>query len=246
MNKDIRKTLDANIPEDAVETRDGGGRKLSYLSGAYVIKRMNEVFGQGNWEYQIDSLTKVFEGEVEQRSGKVFATSYIAEVRLRAYLSGRGNEGKWFEATEFMDVGYGDGTDRTNPGKAHELAVKEAVTDGIKRAAKNLGISMGLGLYFKDGQYVGAEEEVAQPVGNESRSEKKNSVPLEQPTQAKTNPVAKSSIKSAFAVLKSQGKSTPEEFKAKYLENKKVDDLNDDQAQLAWKKITTDFKELTA
>jgi recombination DNA repair RAD52 pathway protein len=56
--------------------------------------------------------------------------------------------------TEFIDYGYGDGSDKFKIGKAHELAVKEAVTDGIKRCAKNLGMSMGLALYDKTQENV--------------------------------------------------------------------------------------------
>lgn len=137
----LKKQLDAPIPDKFVETREQAGRQLEYLSGAYVIDRMNQTFGQGNWEYQLGELRKVYEGKVTQKSGEVFATSYIATITIKATIEKN--------TVVFTDVGYGDGTDKANPGKAHELAVKEAVTDGVKRAAKNLGRSMGLELYFK-------------------------------------------------------------------------------------------------
>lgn len=217
---DLIKQLDADIPREAVEERDGGGRKLSYLSGAYVINRLNEVIGQGKWSYKTYALTKVFEGQVEQRSGSVFATSYTAMVELTASIDG--------QLVAFLDVGYGDGTDRANPGKAHELAVKEAVTDGIKRAAKNLGRSMGLGLYFKGGEYIAEEPTIETP----------KAAPK---TVAKSQSKAKQVIKLGFETLVARKETNKDEFKAKYLSGQKVDDLSDTQAVEIVNKLKADF-----
>lgn len=143
---DLKLKLDEKIPENAIEHRNQGGREVSYLSGAFVIDRLNQVLGHLNWGYGITELKCVYEGKTEQSSGEVYAVSYIAKIKLHA-------------ATEviatYEDVGYGDGFDKKNPGKAHELAVKEAVTDGIKRCAKNLGRSLGLELYLKPALKVG-------------------------------------------------------------------------------------------
>lgn len=141
----IRKELDENIPRDVISERPGGsgGKKLSYLEGWYVIDRLNQIFGQGNWSYRTEALTKTFEGQV---NGKNYV-SYIATVSLTTLIPNA-------PIVEFTDVGFGDGTDANNPGKCHELAVKEAVTDAIKRCAKSLGRSMGLALYDKSQEYV--------------------------------------------------------------------------------------------
>lgn len=134
--------LDAKIPIDVISTREGGGRKLSYLEGWYVINRLNEVFGQGNWSYNTETMTCVFNGPVDRNGKPTHWANYVAKVTLIA------------GGAVFSDFGYGDGSDSTYPGKAHELAVKEAVTDGIKRCAKNLGHSMGLALYDKSRENV--------------------------------------------------------------------------------------------
>lgn len=142
-HEQVLADLDAKIPASAVSERSQAGVVLSYLEGHYVIDRMNKVFGQGNWQYKLVSLQKVFEGTVGTADKARYCTSYVASVSLSArYPDG--------STTEFLDVGYGDGSDKTNPGKAHELAVKESVTDGLKRCAKNLGMSMGLALYDKE------------------------------------------------------------------------------------------------
>jgi recombination DNA repair RAD52 pathway protein len=227
---DIRAKLDATIPEGAVESREQGGKKLSYLSGAYVIRRMNEVFGQGNWSYSIQKLEKVFEGKVEQRSGEVYATSYIAEVEVSALFPDSKTKGEYHSGkTYFTDVGYGDGTDRNNPGKAHELAVKEAVTDGIKRAAKNLGISMGLGLYFKGGEYVTDTEEVAEPAAPKAKGKETDPIPI---------------IGAAYNVLIAQGKVSKDVFTTKYLKGNKLANLTNEAAYDTLNKLKSDFPEL--
>lgn len=149
--EEIRKKLDEKIPRDVISLRDGGGsKKLSYLEGWYVISRLNEVFGQGNWANDVIEMRLVYEGEGQRG----FTCHYIAKIRLVVDF-GDGLK------TEFTDYGYGDGSDKMGPGKAHELAVKEAVTDGLKRCAKNLGMSMGLALYDKSQENVddGDQEE---------------------------------------------------------------------------------------
>lgn len=140
--EDVIKELDADIPASAVASRDAGqGRKLSYLTGWYVIDRLNKVLGIGNWAYGSDVML-LFADKV----GDKFSVHYSAKVRFVVTIG--------TVQTEFIDYGYGDGSDKYNIGKAHELAIKEAVTDGIKRCAKNLGMSMGLALYDKDQEHV--------------------------------------------------------------------------------------------
>jgi len=143
MSADTRRLLDENIPASAVSTRDGGrGMRLSYLEGWYVIDRLNKILGQGNWGYSSE-LTPLF--EVYNEDKLQWDTAYIAKVRLVVSFGG--------SPTEFVDVGYGDGRDN-NRGKSHESATKESITDGIKRCAKNLGMSMGLALYDKTKEFV--------------------------------------------------------------------------------------------
>jgi DNA recombination protein Rad52 len=151
---EVRKRLDEKIPRSAVALRDGGGpKKLSYLEGWYVIARLNEVLGQGNWDYNTEEMKLVHSGETNGKQ----TVHYIAKVCLTVHGL-RSNNGY---GITFSDYGYGDGSDKCNIGKAHELAVKEAVTDGLKRCAKNLGMSLGLALYDKTQENVddGKEDE---------------------------------------------------------------------------------------
>lgn len=148
-HKSLLGKLDAKIPRDVISKRDAGrGVKLDYLEGWYVISRLNEVLGQGNWSYGAVDMNLVHTGTVDSDRGKRFVVHYTSKVRLVVELPTNG------KICEFIEFGYGDGMDSTNIGKAHELAVKEAVTDGLKRCAKNLGMSFGLALYDKSQEFV--------------------------------------------------------------------------------------------
>lgn len=156
MNKtkeQILADLDANIPAKAVSSRQGGGTKaLSYLEGWYVIDRMNKIFGPDAWSYDVTELRCVHQGELAGKYGPQHSASYSATVAL--YVQFPGAE----VSKRITDVGFGNGTDKTDPGKPHELATKEAVTDALKRCAKSLGMSLGLALYDKKQENVGDEE----------------------------------------------------------------------------------------
>lgn len=145
---EVKAELDSKLPADSVSTRDAGqGRSLSYVSSYYVLEQMNRIVGQGNWAYETQEMRLVYEGSIEGESyGKKVTTynaHYVAKVLLVVDLP----EGK---KAMFSDYGYGDGSDKKSPGKAHELAVKEAATDALKRCIKNLGMRMGLALYDKE------------------------------------------------------------------------------------------------
>lgn len=159
----IQAKLNEKIPRDVVAKRQAGnGISLDYLEGWYVIARLNEVFGNLNWSYGIDELKLVHSGEVTTQRGKSFTAHYIAQVRLRVpdlNMEKAKIDEYGIGCISYTDVGYGNGSDKSDPGRAHELAAKEAVTDGIKRCAKNLGWSMGLALYNKDQEMVSDEDE---------------------------------------------------------------------------------------
>lgn len=246
----IQQELDASIPKDVVHTRSQAGRDLSYLETWYVIDRLNQVLGQGNWGYQTVKLDKVFEGKVEQYSGEVYATSYTAQVSLLATLEQN-------KTVVFSDVGYGDGTDKKNPGKAHELAVKEAVSDGLKRAAKNLGRSMGLALYDKTQKFVDPWINVDEVTDNKKDSEAaihsilNSKIKITERETGKSvtpGPTPKRPVKelitAAFKVLEAQKKTTKEEFKEKYQKGKGISSLTEEELSSILNTVKQDFPHL--
>ena len=144
---EVKKDLDTKLSSNDVSEREGGGRKLSYVSSFYVIDQLNVILGQGNWSYDTQEMRLVSERtytKKDYRGNEVTEHSahYIAKCHLIATIGDK--------QCMLADYGYGDGTDKNSPGKAHELAVKEAATDALKRCAKNLGMKLGLALYDKE------------------------------------------------------------------------------------------------
>lgn len=154
----LQKELDSPIPRSAVKEREGAGkRRFSYLSTDYVIDRNNKVFGNLNWSSNTIENRCVYEGVVKNSYGKEkYSASYIARVQVEVQHI---DENGRIMRTSHVGTGYGDGDDASHPGKAHELAAKEAESDALKRACKNLGQSMGLALYDKDQTNVADDEE---------------------------------------------------------------------------------------
>lgn len=266
--EELRTELDAKIPRDCVQSRSNGGFNLSYLAGHYVIDRLNKVLGQGNWEYTTEEMRLVHAGEGLDRYNKpVFSVHYIAKVNLRASIGGT--------IVTFSDYGYGDGSDKQSQGKAHELAVKEAVTDAIKRNAKNLGMSMGLALYDKTQENVedGTERRAdGAATQNNSRDNSTGSTGSSsgsgataeraQVANMATGPAAagpnaeapagasryRPLIKSAAQVLNAKKTLSIAEFKNTYLKPAgaaKVDDLTDEQTLAVYNTLKTTYKELS-
>lgn len=131
--------MNEKVLPSQVASREESGRKLSYLEGHFVVRQLNKIFGNGEWSYSINNLTKVEEIDTKTKQGKdVKRVGYLCQLVLKI-PSDKGT-------TEIEDVGFGSGID-ASLGKAHESASKEAVTDALKRCAKNLGDAFGLSLY---------------------------------------------------------------------------------------------------
>ncbi|KAL7511837.1 hypothetical protein ACHAXN_008782 [Cyclotella atomus] len=95
---------------------------------------MNAIFGNGGWSSQIIS-EKCIQDEKDDRGR--WWIGYLVTVRI-TLLNGSSHE----------DCGSGEGI---NPSKiqAHDKALKSAVTDAMKRAARHFGERLGNALYVK-------------------------------------------------------------------------------------------------
>ena len=187
-------------------------------------------------------MTKVFEGTITQSSGETYSTSYTATVQVFANIEGK--------QVVFSDIGFGTGTNKRNPGEAHELATKGAVSDGLKRAAKNLGRSMGLALYDKSQEYVGsvASPETSAPVpSNKTPDANTRSAGLDTGANKKddvaTNRVrpVKELITAAFKALEAQGKITAGDFKKKYQGGIGISQIPIDKLSAIYDTVCKDF-----
>lgn len=143
--EDIQNELDEKIPRDVVSTRDGGGKKFSYLETHYVIDRMNKVFGNLGWDFETVTNYRVD----DEKEGSL--PTYVAKVRIKALI--KVSEGQYLSVVK-EGTGYGRDKSKLNP---HEMAAKEAESDALKRAAMKFGQSMGLALYSKEQENVSDE-----------------------------------------------------------------------------------------
>lgn len=110
---------------------------LSYIEGHTVKRHANEIFGFDGWSYHLESLTMVYAADrLDRDSGEVKGrkVGYTAEVSVKVGDVVR------------EDVGFGSGFG-PDDGDATEGAIKEAVTDALKRALASFGDQFGLGLY---------------------------------------------------------------------------------------------------
>jgi len=229
MNKtleDTQKELDSKIPRDVISLRDGGGgRKLSYLEGWYVIDRLNKIFGPLGWSKQITDIKQV----VNTTSRGEFP-AYLVKVKLSIHHG----------SLDVVKEAYGYGADKSSQ-NAHELAIKEAVTDALKVAAKDLGMSLGLALYDKeqtnvdDGKRLedGSEDKRSKSV-EKAAGETKGAENKEPPRGATTDPNKQRTLIRSYhdAAVKKIGTSATSSLKAFFNEKlsvSKLDEVPDDK-----------------
>ena len=91
-------------------------------------RTMNAIFGHGGWSSQITMERNILNEKDERGRWNV---GYLSTVKV-TLLNGVSHE----------DCGSGEGIDN-NKLKAHEKAMKSAVTDAMKRAARHFGERLG-------------------------------------------------------------------------------------------------------
>lgn len=131
------------------------GPKGDYIEGWLAIDEANRIFGFGAWSYEVRAVSCVAEKPKklgkDQKDG--WGVTYTAHVRVIVGDVIR------------EDFGAGHGYD-VDLGLAHESAIKEAVTDSLKRALRTFGNPFGLALYDKTRENVGVDEPPPPPPFN--------------------------------------------------------------------------------
>jgi len=133
-------------PKNVKKPSGSFGPKGDYIEGWHAIAEANRIFGFDGWSYEAPDVKCVSQAERkigrDQKDG--WGVTYTAKVRVD--VGGVVRE----------DFGAGHGYD-TDLGLAHESAIKEAVTDALKRALKSFGNPFGLALYDKTQANVGVD-----------------------------------------------------------------------------------------
>ncbi len=112
------------------------GQLLPYLEGHQAITQANRIFGFGGWSSAVLGPVQTRElRRLDPKSGETHTVDlYWATVRVQVHLG-----------PTKTDVGCGCAEDATP--ESHDTAIKAAVTDGLKRALRQLGEQFGNGLY---------------------------------------------------------------------------------------------------
>jgi recombination DNA repair RAD52 pathway protein len=119
-------------PVRVAKRAGGGGRQLSYLEAWDVKAHLIRIFGFGGWSWDVTSAELVF----EQDTGGKWSVGYKVIGSLHIPPLG----------CTYTEAAIGSSI-LPQRGEAHDMAVKTAESDAIKRAAINLGDQFGLSLY---------------------------------------------------------------------------------------------------
>ena len=131
----IDGALSASLAEDLIQTLNAGPAKgAPYLPTWRVIEQANRVFGYSGWSFALVGTPSAV--QKFQSDGKAERTLYTAVVRVEAH--GR-------NAT---DIGTCMTT--SDAPESHEMAIKGAVSDGMRRAFRSFGPQFGNQLYDKE------------------------------------------------------------------------------------------------
>lgn len=167
-----KRDLSAKLEPDHIKKPGGKyGPKGDYIEGWHAIAEANRIFGFDGWSYAVVELSECHPPrENKGNNGTTMAVSYIARIRVTAGDVSR------------EDVGFGSGF-AAQLGDAYEGAVKEAVTDALKRALRTFGNVFGLALYDKSRANVGVNE----PQDNSTASTPFGKEPKAPPQKATAN-----------------------------------------------------------
>lgn len=123
------------------------GPKGDYIEAWKAQAEANAIFGHGGWSMEVVRVDRAMEmaRPIGRDAKPGWGVTYTAQVRITVGDVIR------------EDFGAGHGYD-VDLGLAHESAIKEAVSDAMKRAFKGFGWRFGLALYDKARNHVGEAE----------------------------------------------------------------------------------------
>jgi len=116
-----------------VAKRQQAGRNLSYLETWDVKAHLIRIFGFGGWSWEVINAELAFEEKNEKGQWNV-GYRVIGCLRIESLYC------------VYTEAAVGSST-LPQRGEAHDMAVKTAESDALKRAAINLGTQFGLSLY---------------------------------------------------------------------------------------------------
>lgn len=142
----IRQLLEAVKPY-RVKLREGH----SHMEGYDIRAHLTRIFGFEGWDLEGDPAQLIHERELDTGRKKESSgwpiIRYSCAYRQHLYLVVYDDLGRLVKRALGQAVGKAE--NQPSFGDAHDLALKDAETQALKRAAMNLGDQFGLGLYNK-------------------------------------------------------------------------------------------------
>lgn len=170
--EDVVKLLSGKLDPKFVKSRKGpNGKSVEYMSGDDIVTWANELFGFGNWDKQIISITNTFANDPDRLGAKyippsdeypkgVVKSHFTAIVRITV----RSRDRQHISVHE--EVGDCESMERT-VGAAIGNASKGAVTDAMKRAFVDFGNTFGNALRDKTKKNVGKNDPAQRQIAHQ-------------------------------------------------------------------------------
>lgn len=130
------------LKPERVENRTQGGQRLSYLSQHDVRAHAIRLFGFGNVDIETLEIGLAFEDQVTSKSGS--GQNWSVGYRSTVQVTIRNEHGE--QVCRFSETAVGT-SQQPSRAEAHDMAVKTATSDAMKRCFINLGDQFGLSLY---------------------------------------------------------------------------------------------------
>lgn len=133
LNKAQYEQLLKPLNDRRVAKRQQAGRNLSYLEAWDVKAHLIRIFGFGGWSWEVRTAELAFEDKNEKGQWNV-GYKVVGELVIHDLKC------------IYTEAAVGSAT-LPQRGEAHDMAIKTAESDALKRAAINLGTQFGLSLY---------------------------------------------------------------------------------------------------
>jgi len=157
------KRLLTPVRPDRIERVKG----MSYIPQYEVRAELNRVFGFGNWDSNIHSVSLVYEEPEDRTPAKAEKQVFYWRVcyRCACTLTIRDYDGKLI--CEYTEWHAEESAPQPSRGEAHALALTSVESYALRRAAINLGDTFGLHLY-RNGQVQALVKGTLQTTDKES------------------------------------------------------------------------------
>jgi len=148
---------------------------MAHLAAWDVRRWLIRIFGPAGWKIETLSCELIFEKATQTKAKR---DAWYVGYRVHSRLTIKGHDGK--DLTLFEDGAVGDAT-LPRLGDAHDMAMKTALSQSLKRCAVNLGDQFGLSLYNNGSPDAVVGKYLADPLVKEVKASEK----VEGDTEAK-------------------------------------------------------------